>query len=373
MSIKKESSDGFYRKVYQLARREKFPLKAMFELTYKCNFQCIHCYICPNKEKKELTTSQVKQVLLQLKNAGCLHVGFTGGEIFLRKDIFEILDCAKSNGFRISLLTNGFLIDEDKARKIASLGTSLNRVDVSVLGATRETFEKITQKDNSFYKVMDSIKFLKDCGVDVQIKTTLMKTNKDEFFMIKQLAEKIGTMFRYGLNISPKVDGNANPLVLQVKPEEIHQIKNKLASSPNVVDEKNLRNWDPKNSGKKCLFRCGAGQTEVSISAYGEMNFCLEIHYPEYNILKGSFKEGWERLRDLVENWQPDENYLCENCVLARFCSWCPAKGLYNLRRRAKCSQPDREAALFEAKHSPFWYKIAPIWEKQKKIILLEK
>ncbi|MCX5751841.1 MAG: radical SAM protein [Candidatus Saganbacteria bacterium] len=361
MSIKKQKSDQFYAKMHGLARKEKFPLKAMFELTYKCNFRCIHCYICPDRKKKELTTKQVKQVLDQLKGAGCFHVGFTGGEIFLRKDIFEILDYAKVNGFRITLLTNGYLVDKKIARRIASLGTSLNRVDVSVLGATEETFEKITRKKGSFKRVMNAIRYMKDEGIDVQIKATLMKANKDEFLMIKKLAEKFDTMFRYGPSISPKVDGDVSTVVLcGVDPEELYQIKKKLASRPKVVNERDVEGWDPKRVGKKPLFRCGAGQTEVSISPYGEMNFCLEIHYPEYNILKGSFKKGWEKMRALVENWKPDKNYLCNDCVLAGFCHWCPAKGGIFRGERVNCSQPDKETALVEAKHSPFWAKIAP-------------
>ncbi|MFH1381236.1 MAG: radical SAM protein, partial [Candidatus Omnitrophota bacterium] len=111
MIIKKENSSGFYRDMSFAARNSKFPLKAMFELTYRCNFRCVHCYVAADKKKKELGIEEVKVILDQLKKAGCFHVGFTGGELFLRKDIFKILNYAKQSGFRISILTNGFLID----------------------------------------------------------------------------------------------------------------------------------------------------------------------------------------------------------------------------------------------------------------------
>ncbi|MCK4307996.1 radical SAM protein [candidate division WOR-3 bacterium] len=366
MAIKKEESDKFYQKMTRLAYRRRFPLKAMFELTYRCNFRCIHCYVVPDKNKKELTTEQVKGVLNQLKDDGCFHIGFTGGEPLVREDIFEILSYAKRNGFRISLLTNGFLVDKRAAVRIASLGTALNRVDISILGATKRTFERITQKEGGFERVLRSIKFLKDEGVDVQIKATLMKTNKDEFLKIKELAEKFNTMFRYSPTINPKTNGDKSPLRYQIGPEELYRLKQAIASGEKVINEGKLEGWNPEKMGRKNLFGCGAGSHEVSISPYGEMNLCLAIHYPEYNILEGSFKEGWERIKEFVKEFRPSKGYLCRDCVLAPFCSWCPARAWLLSGNLIRCSEPDRAAALVEAKHSPIWKKIAPIWEEQK-------
>ena len=313
MVIKKDNSDKFYHKITSLALRHKFPLKAMFELTYRCNFRCIHCYAVSDKKKKELTTAEIKQVLDQLKDAGCFHIGFTGGEPLIREDIFEILNYAKINGFRISLLTNGFLIDKNMAKKIASLGTSLNRVDISVLGATKDTFEKITRKKGSFEKVINSIRLLKDEGVDVQIKSTLMKPNKDEFLMIKKLSERFDTMFRYSPTINPRINGDKSPLKYQVAPVQVYELRKKLNSSRKLINEEELEGRSSENLGRKNLFRCGAGQSEVTISPYGEMNLCLEIHYPRYNILKGSFEEGWKILKEYVQNFRPPKGYFCKN------------------------------------------------------------
>ena len=152
MAIQDSASDVFYQRISSLARRKQIPLKAMFELTYRCNFNCVHCYVVREKDKRELTTAEVKEILRQLKAQGCFHIGFTGGEPLMREDIFEILNYAKLLGFRISLLTNGYFIDKSVAKEIASLGIGLNRVDISVLGAALKTFEGITKKKGSFRK-----------------------------------------------------------------------------------------------------------------------------------------------------------------------------------------------------------------------------
>ena len=353
MIIKKENSAKFYRDMSFAARTSKFPLKAMFELTYKCNFRCVHCYVVTDKRKKELSAEGVKVILDQLKKAGCFHVGFTGGELFLRKDIFEILNYAKRSGFRISILTNGFLIDKERAKKIASLGTSLNRVDISVLGATKNTFEKITGKKNSFKKVMNAIRLLKKEGVDVQVKTTLLEPNKNEFLKIREIANKFDTMFRYGATLSARVDGDKAPLQYQVEPEEIYRIKKALAENKKIVNEDNREGWNSqnKNIGRKNLFRCGAGQTEISISPYGEMNLCLEMHHPEYNILKGSFEDGWKKIKKLVENIKLPEDYLCRTCEVAHFCHWCPAKSWLLKGDFTSCDPHARKMAQITARN----------------------
>lgn len=352
MSIKKEVSDKFYQEMSLLAWKKKIPSRVMFELTYKCNFRCIHCYVSPDKKQKELTTEEVFLILDQLKDAGTFHIGFTGGEPLLRRDIFKILDHAKICGFRISLLTNGYLIDKNIAKRIASLGTSLNRVDISVLGAREKTFEKITGVRGSFDKVMESIKLLKNEGVDVQVKATLMKPNKDEFLKIKNLADRMRCLFRYGSMVSRKANGRDIASQYQVSPDEVFRIKRQLAGDKKVIDEKEdgCRVLKTKTPGRKSLFHCGAGQTEVTISPYGQMNFCLEIHYPQYNILKNSLRDCWEKLKDLVENIKLPKEYECGTCEIARFCRWCPAKAWLLKKDFFTCDPESKKMALVEAR-----------------------
>ena len=354
MPIKKDTCDKFYQEMNVLARKKKIPSRVMFELTYKCNFRCIHCYVSPDKKKKELTTEEVFSILDQLKDAGTFHIGFTGGEPLLRKDIFEILDHAKKCGFRISLLTNGYLIDKSVAKKIASLGPSLNRVDISVLGATKKTFEGIIGIKGGFDKVMDSIRLLKEKRVDVQVKATLMTPNKDEFLEIKGLAKRLGCLFRYGPTVSRKADGNGITLQYQVSPDEVSRIKRLLAGDKKAIDENenSRRILKIKTTGRRSLFHCGAGQTEVTISPYGEMNFCLEIHYPEYNILESSLKECWERLKGLVENIKLPEEYECGTCEISRFCHWCPAKAWLLKKDFFTCDPESKKLATAEARAS---------------------
>ncbi|MDD5441657.1 MAG: radical SAM protein, partial [Candidatus Omnitrophica bacterium] len=246
-----------------MANNKKFPLKVLFELTYKCNFNCVHCYNVKGTKKKELTTDEVKKILMELVQEGCFHVGFTGGEPFMRKDIFEILDFAKNLGLRITVLTNGYLIDRKAADKIVKLGVNLNKIDISFLGADRKTFEGITRKPGSFSKVKNAIKLLRNRNIEVMIKPTLMKQNRERFLEIKEIANKFGCMYKFSPTLNAKSDGSKGPLKYRLSPEEVIntlELFNKNGVKNNKTCGINL------TKGKKRVFRCGSGNTEASIN-----------------------------------------------------------------------------------------------------------
>jgi len=349
VAIKNKSSDEFYAGLHRVAGERKFPLNVLFELTYRCNFNCVHCYNVKEK-KKELTTPQVKKILTELGKAGCFHVGFTGGEPLVRKDIFEILDHAKRLGFRITILTNGYLVNAGTADKIASLGVNLNKVDISFLGANKETFEGITRKKGSYDKVLNAVKLLKKRGVEVMIKPTLMRQNKDEFFRIKEMADSLGCMFKYSPTLNAKTDGSKAPLEYRLAPHEIGE-----ALKPFSKGKSKPRPHRPIKilPGKNKFFRCGSGKTEASINPYGELKLCPEINRPVYKILEMSLPGAWKSLMLFVEKLEKAE-YACKKCHLASFCNSCPARMLVEEGSLDKCNQYDKEFALLRAKENGF-------------------
>ncbi|MFA7115123.1 MAG: radical SAM protein [Candidatus Omnitrophota bacterium] len=354
MAIKSKKSDDFYRDLYRLANNKRFPLKVLFEITYKCNFNCVHCYNVKNNKRKEIKTDEVKQILKQLARAGCFHVGFTGGEPLLREDIFEILEFTKSLGLRITILTNGYLIDKKTADKISKLGVNLNKVDISFLGANKETFENITRKPGSFAKVKNAIKLLRSRNVEVMIKPTLMKQNKDEFLRIKKMAEKFGCMYKFSPTLNAGSDGSKGPLKYRLSPEEVI----KTLESFSLISDKNNRAGEIKRiKGKKRVFRCGSGCTEASLNPYGELKLCPEINEPAFDILSRSLEAAWKDLKKFVKDLEKTD-YVCKNCYLSAFCNTCPARMFVEGGSLKICNQYDKELAIIKAKKSGHWDKL---------------
>lgn len=74
------------------------PFTAGFELTAKCNLDCVHCYAKPGRNHKDMTTEEFKDIFDVLVDRGLLDAYFTGGEIFTRPDFEEIYLYAKKKG-----------------------------------------------------------------------------------------------------------------------------------------------------------------------------------------------------------------------------------------------------------------------------------
>ncbi|MDP8216443.1 MAG: radical SAM protein [Candidatus Kaelpia imicola] len=337
-------------KLLKKADKKRFPLRALFELTHKCNHKCSYCYIVPEPEKKELTTKEVFSILDGLYNMGTFYLGFTGGEIFMRPDIFDILFYAKNKGFEIILLTNGSLIDEKVADKIEKL--SPNKVDITLRGATKKTFDKISGISGSFEKVYRAVDLLKMRSIPLGLKSIIIKPNIKEFLKMKELVENLGIIFRYDTFISHRSDGCKVPLNYRILPEEAENLRRKYYPQLFEKYDKDgkLRKKMGIKKNRKVLFNCGAGKTDVIISPYGEMKTCIDISYPKYNILNGSLEEGWSKIVDFVKNIKPGPDYKCNSCPLAKYCSWCPARGLLEEGRLDACSSYHRSYAMVLAK-----------------------
>ncbi|HOY64046.1 MAG TPA: radical SAM protein, partial [bacterium] len=150
MGESEERGGGALEAAFEKAKRAGLTLSAHFELTRRCNLRCRHCYVCGGDERREMSTEQVFRALDVLADSGTLFVTFTGGEPLVRRDFFEIAERAAEKNFAVRIFTNGTLIDEAAADRIAALNPL--EVGISVYGATAETHDGITMSPGSFEK-----------------------------------------------------------------------------------------------------------------------------------------------------------------------------------------------------------------------------
>jgi len=308
--------------------QQRVPVSGSIELTRSCNLKCIHCYLGrsskdSNKVKLELNTSQWKQVIDEITEAGCLFLLMTGGELFLRNDFIEIYTYAKQKGLLITLFTNGTLISDEIVNHFKKYPPSA--IEITVYGSTPETYERITGSKAAYHQCIRNINKLLDNQIRVKIKTILMKPNRHEFFDIKQMAKFYDVGFRSDACIFGCFDGNKAPLSLRVPA--------KAAVDMEMADEKKIHSWtdfyhrmkDVKPD--KTLFQCGAGVTNFHIDAYGNLQPCLISTHMKYNIFQdGGFVKGWKDLMlKIREEKASGDILLCNQCEKRLFCGYCPA------------------------------------------------
>jgi radical SAM protein with 4Fe4S-binding SPASM domain len=103
--------------------------------TYACDSQCVHCISAGKKAvPDEIGTDDAKKIVDQAVDFGTTFFGITGGQPFLRKDLFEVLDYATEKGLCTSIITDGRLLDEEAFKKIVKNQT---KISVSIDGAEK--------------------------------------------------------------------------------------------------------------------------------------------------------------------------------------------------------------------------------------------
>lgn len=332
--MKYQSCNDFWQWLHKFAKDKGFPLRVMFELTYRCNFHCQHCYVPKSYRRRgELKTKEVFSVLDELKDIGCFYLGFTGGEVFLRKDILDILWYAKKKGFEIIIYTNGSLIDEAIARELKRI--RVNKVDITIPAMSKPAFERISGVAGSREKVFAAINLLRENKVPLGFKSCVLKKNESEIKDIQDFARSLGALHRLDDTLSRRLDGSEEPYKYR------GQITKDRRAGFVMTDEESPRNGVN-------LFKCGVGVSQAAITPQGELKPCLMIDYPRFRIFRrqrADFKAAWEQLKEFVSSIKPDKNYKCRRCNLQAYCKWCPARGwLYN-KTFTSCEPENKENA----------------------------
>ena len=304
---------------------ERIPINGSYELTFRCNLHCAHCYCnLPLNDReaieKELTTEEVFNIFDQIAEAGCLWLLITGGEPLLRRDFLEIYTYAKKKGFLITLFTNGTLITPEIADYLAEWRPF--SVEITLYGATKETYESVTGIPGSFKRCKGGIDLLLELKIPLGLKTMMMTLNHDELFQMREYAEELGVKFRFDPVLNPRLDGSKNPCSFRLSPEEVVEL-----DLGDAIRVKEWREFCEKFAGpfqSDNLFTCGAGVSTFHIDPYGQLSACEMARFQQYDLRCGSFKEGWYQSVPEFLTLKPMGDYKCGQCDLISLCDQCP-------------------------------------------------
>lgn len=307
---------------YMCNRKQLF--SCLIELTYRCNLNCVHCYAknCGNKKDNvELTTNEVIDLIDNLYTCNVFKLTFTGGELFLRKDAYEIVEHAIKKGFLVDIFSNGTLLSESLIKAIANLHPRSYQSSLYSFIASKH--DKITGEVGSFDKTLNTLKLFASYGVPINIKSIIMNLNQEDCEGLEELSQAIGATFQPGLSISPKNDGDKTPCVYRVK--EIAALKKFfLKKRENSSTTELFSNRDINSS------ICGAALSSLSIDPYGNVFPCNSFNYPLGNIRKQKIEDIWNNLPALykLREYRVSDLAVCRNCKYINYCTFGPGMAL---------------------------------------------
>ena len=296
---------------------------ATIELTYRCNERCRHCYVY-DEGGKELSTDQVKKVLDDLHDMGVVAILFTGGEVFARSDIFEILEYAYEKRFAVDIFTNGTLLNGDKIIRLKAFW--LKGIHFSVYSHIPEKHDAITQVEGSFEKTLAAVKACSLIGIPTKIKTPVFAETIDDVDGIISLARRLGTSISISNDITPKKNGDTAPLRMRILSSPEH---NDISSS--IEDQLGNLYKEPYSEKSSPRRICSAGAKMVSINPYGKVFPCGCFPLCIGDVTRQSIADIWNKSKQLGD-WRKRNlasNRLdCVSCPHFNYCRYCPGEAM---------------------------------------------
>lgn len=304
-----ENMDDFMQILEQNAYQNCIPLKGTFELTARCNFDCNMCYVHLGEEEiqkqgRELTNEEWLEIARQAQEAGMLYLTLTGGEVFVRPGFRELYEELSQMGFLVSILSNGYGIDEKVIEWLQEMPPSLLRI--TLYGASDETYEKVCGIKNGFTKVAHTIDLLKKTEIPFYMVSTLVKENRQDLEAMCTFANEKNIYFK----VTPGVLKSNRGVERDI---EQHRI--------DIVDAMEI-SLEERTPIEDLLSVCGSHRTSFWITWKGDFQLCAFLKDPAISILQYSFDDAWETLlQELVKIKIPEE---CTDCKYSGFCVKCP-------------------------------------------------
>lgn len=320
------------------AAEARVPLSVSFELTRRCIFRCVHCYLgdqhsIRRHQQQELSTRSIFQLLDEMASAGTLLLTLTGGDPMLRPDFGEIYQYAIQRGFLVTVFCSGALITDAIVELFAAYPPRV--VEITLYGATPKSFEAITQQTGSFAACMAGVERLRQGNVRLRLKTMVLTLNQADLPVLWQRVEEMGLPFRHDCSVIPALANADNSGHSNVGNTLHDTLRFRLAPEQAAAADLSIAQVREKLSGQaaasveplRTLYGCGAGRCSCHVTPYGTMQPCLITIQPSSALLysQPSFQQVWDCLSKLFTGQKAQPGFLCADCRDKMICTGCPS------------------------------------------------
>jgi AdoMet-dependent heme synthase len=314
--------------LFEKTAAKHVPLSVHIDLTMRCNERCIHCYRVIER-RPELTTAELQALLGDLARVGVLYLTFSGGEVFLRPDLMELIAHARRLHFDVRLKSNALLITPARAQQLRALG--VRQVDISIYSADPGVHDWVTKVPGSLARSLEGAGWLRDAGITVKLNCPLMRQNVGQYREIRALAERLGVLCGFDPMITAKNDGDTSPLPLRITRPQLREVLQDATLNPECGKPA------PAEVGQEGGVRtdlddiaCGAGHNACYISAYGDVMPCVALPIACGNVRETPFAEIWHRSPEMtrVRSIRIRDLHTCSTCAASPYCTRCPGQAL---------------------------------------------
>lgn len=327
--------------LHRKATRLRIPLNGTFELTPLCNMDCKMCYVRMTKEQQEKvrplrTAEEWLRLGKTAKEQGMVYLLITGGEPFLRPDFREIFQGLHKMGFIVSINSNGTMIDEKTMEWLKE--TPPIRINMTLYGASDETYERLCGNPRGFTQVTKAIRLLKEAGITVKLNCSVTPYNAHDLEAMFAFAEKEGLLIQATSYMFPPLRKNIKMVGKNDRftPEEAAYYSAKIemlsGGEEYFLEKMKKGDWSAvsMDTAEDCQalegegIRCRAGRCSFWITWDGRMLPCgMLVAEQAPNVFEEDFSKAWEET--MLQAGKIRLPGKCAGCDLKDKCRACAA------------------------------------------------
>ena len=287
------------------------------DLLYQCDLDCEHCYL-DDKGRRILPAAFWMDVIDQAAALEVFTLLVSGGEIFLRKDLLEILSHARARGIFVHLKSHGGLIDAAAAAHLGRIGVS--SVWLSYYSTDAAVHDAITRRPGSHAATRAAMDHLQAAGVTVLVACAVMQRNKDTWREVIRECEARGISVSLDGEIRAAHSGAAFPRETALEQADLVALEGYQLERQGGCEVPSASNdWGQQKN-------CAAGTLALYVSPEGDVTPCVTWPEPLGNLARGDrladLWEGSARLRDVKAHTRSDRA-LCATCAVREDCDFC--------------------------------------------------
>ncbi len=319
-----------------------------WEITGRCNLNCIHCRSSSTmgSDQGDFTLDEARSLIDEITSFAKPVVVLSGGEPLLRKDVFEIASYGTAKGLRMALATNGTLVDDEVCEKIKQSGIRI--VSLSLDGSRAEIHDDFRHQTGAFEATLRAAEYLKKNDIEFLINSSFTKRNQDDIPNVYRLAGEIGAVAWYMFMVVPM--GRGEELMAElISKEDYDEIlrwhfdmelqETEMLVRPTcaphyyrvIQQEAKAKGIDFKRRNLKFgtggAKGCIAAQSIAFIGSRGDVQPCSYFPRAAGNVRDKSFREIWESsaLFNDIRSFK-DYKGRCGSCEYLGVCGGCRAR-----------------------------------------------
>ena len=311
---------------YESVAAEGVVSSVMFELTYNCSEKCIHCYnpgatrndkeISHRGDRDELQLNDYKRIIDDLCDHGLVKVCLSGGDPFSKPFVWEIIDYLYQKEIVFDVFTNGQRI-VNEVERLADYYPRL--VGLSIYSGIPEEHDTITRILGSWERSMKVAKQLSELAVPMNIKCCVMQPNLHNYYLVADLAFKLGAQPQFEINICDSNEGDTCARQLRLTEEQLQVVLRDNNISLYVGPEAPNFGGQPRQMDGVA---CGAGETSFCITPEGNLQPCCSFPLSFGNLKNNSLSEILTDNKPL-QQWQKHTLLDFTECGRHEYCAYC--------------------------------------------------